>query len=815
MTHATAGRFAGPKPATIIRTPFNALKESAVKRLLVLACVATISVAAAGDWPHSRGPGMDGRTAGAGIFETDALGLELAWKVPLGSSYSGIAVAQGRAVTLFAGKESDWIVTLDAATGEELWRHAIGPVHRGHDGSDDGALSSPTIGDGLVFALSPEGLLTAVRLKDGKPAWSRRLQKEFGAEAPDFGFSTTPLIEGKLLIVQAGGAEGRSIVALDKKNGKTVWTQGDEGARYQSPAAMTLAGKRQIVAVGSDTLQGLDPARGGLLWTHPLGEGVRAGTAYPTFVGEDRFLINTSAGATVFHVSRDAAGGFRVEELYKSDALGQSYAPPVYHDGHIYGFRGQVLSCMDAATGERVWRSRPPGGDGLILVDDQLVIFGSKGRVIVARATPEGYQERASFQALDGSSLTWPSFADGRIFVRNLKDLAAVEVRQAPRVVKKTVPAAEPEHAFASWVERVEAADDRSAMIDRFFADHPQTPLVDGEWIHFVYRGQASDVAVDGSMLKTGNPEPMRRIAGTDFFYRSFRLEPGARWQYRFQLDFDKWIHDERNPRTVPSTQGDEMVSEVITPGYELATHFAPPEGERGRFDKFTLTSKIMGYDKEIQVWLPPQYDAGEGTFPLLIVNDGTSWLDKGLMANTLDNLVGRRIDPLLVAFIPAAGQWWFEAGGSRTDDYLRMQVEELLPALQERYRVEQKAEARGVMGTGFYAVSAVYAALKYPQVFGKAAMQSVYLGLGGADIEQWIGRAEASDSRFYLDWNRYDARNIDRDWDFAEDARTLAGLLRQGGHDFEGGEILDSAGWGGWRNRTDRLLESLFPLKP
>ena len=95
-----------------------------------------------------------------------------------------------------------------------------------------------------------------------------------------------------------------------------------------------------------------------MLWEHALGENVRANNANPTFVGESRFLISRSGGAGVYRVS-SSSDGFTVEEVYVTDALGRSYAPPVYHDGHIYGFRGQVLTCVDAATGERIWRSRP------------------------------------------------------------------------------------------------------------------------------------------------------------------------------------------------------------------------------------------------------------------------------------------------------------------------------------------------------------------------------------------------------------------------------------------------------------------------
>ena len=141
------------------------------------------------------------------------------------------------------------------------------------------------------------------------------------------------------------------------------------------------------------------------------------------------------------------------------------------------------------------------------------------------------------------------------------------------------------------------------------------------------------------------------------------------------------------------------------------------------------------------------------------------------------------------------------------------MQVEELLPTLQERYRLADGSANRALMGNLFYALSSAYAVVKYPDVFGGAALQSVYLGLGfGDDLAAMLKDGKGKSVRFYLDWNRYDERNIDRDWDFAGDSRTLAGLLEAGGYTVTGGEVNDSAGWGGWRNRADRMLTILFP---
>jgi len=119
-------------------------------------------------------------------------------------------------------------------------------------------------------------------------------------------------------------------------------------------------------------------------------------------------------------------------------------------------------------------------------------------------------------------------------------------------------------------------------------------------------------------------------------------------------------------------------------------------------------------------------------------------------------------------------------------------------------------------MGNLFYGFSTTYAAVKHPEVFGKVGVQSVYTGLGhGDDLVALIEKGSGSKSlQVYLDWNRFDLRNIDRDYDIADDSRALAELLSQSGYTMEGGEILDSGGWGGWRNRTDKLLIALFPMQ-
>jgi enterochelin esterase-like enzyme/outer membrane protein assembly factor BamB len=780
-------------------------------RLLSIVLLLASPAAFATDWPHLRGPAFDGRAQAPGTFDAETLALDLAWRIPLGSGYSGIAVAGGRAVTQFSAEDADWIAAYDVETGEQLWRHRSGALFEGLDGSDDGPLSTPVIGGDHVFSLTPRGDLLALKLKDGKVAWSKNIKKDFEAEPPHFGFTSTPLLAGNVLVVQTGGSDDRGIIGLDVRTGKKLWSHDAGKVDYQSPALMTLAGKQQIVTVSGQRIEGLAADSGERLWLHELAEGERSSSANPTFIGEDRFVIPLAGGIAAFRASK-AGQDWKLEELYRSQALGRNYAPPVYHDGHLYGFRGNVLTCASATDGERVWRSRPPGGDGLILVDGHLVIFGSKGNVVVAKATPQGYVERARVQALEGSGLTWPSFADGRVYVRNLEKMAAVSVSgKQGRPAIAAAPTGS--HEFARWVESVGQSSDREALVDALFVKHPTTPIVEGEWVHFVYRSDASDVALAGSIIDSQSVEPLERLEGTDLFYRSFKVEPGLRWEYRFQEDFEDWKTDPNNPRTVPAGEGDAWLSEVVTPGYAESAHVAEPEGARGKLDVFVLKSEALEGEKEITVWLPPGYEGSDARYGLLVVNDGSAWLDHGLMANSLDNLVGKSVEPLVVAFVPASRAWWTEAGGSLTEQYARMQAEELVPALVERYRIREEAGRRAVMGNQFFGLSTAYVALRYPEVFGAAAVQSPFLGLGfGDELEGLIDAGKGPDVRFYLDWNRYDVKSVDRGYDFADDSRKLAELLEQGGYEMQGGEVADSSGWGGWRNRTDRVLQALFP---
>jgi enterochelin esterase-like enzyme/outer membrane protein assembly factor BamB len=774
---------------------------------------------ASDDWPHLRGPAADGVVRASGAFER-GVALRVAWRAPLGPAYSGVAVAGGRVVTMMSDGEHDHVVALDAESGAERWRHALGPVYRGHDGSEDGPVSSPIVARETVFALSPRGTLVALALADGKPRWTLDLVGELGAVPPDYGFTSTPLFVDGLLVVQAGGRDERGLVALDPATGAMRWSQAGSAAGYASPVAMELAGVLQLVVLDGRRIAGVAPETGALLWEHPLGEDEAAESGFAIPLDGERFLAFPGGQLAAFRVTRSELR-FTVEPLWRSRELGRSYAAPVVHGAHVYGYNSDFLTCVDAASGKRLWKSRPPGGRGLIAVDDRLIVFGAEGVVAVVRATPAGYEEEASLQALEHTSFTWPSFAGGRVYVRNSQELACVELTAPAGVVQAASRGDDAQGpgsgAFGRFVAAVEAAQgeaEKRALVDAFFASQQEFPVLEGDLVHFVYRGGVQDVAITGSMV-VGRPQALTRLAGTDVFHKSFRIAPGARWEYRFQVDLARMERDPLNPRTTPATSGSEALSEVVTPGYAAEQHHvAASEGAaRGRLDAFEWKSAQLENERTLQVYLPAEYERGEQRYPLLIVQEGSDWIERGQLVNTLDNTLGRGVRPLVAVFVPPIDQWWFEAGGTGTEKYLDALATELVPALAARYRLSPDAADHALLGTRNFGMSAVYGALRHPDVFGKAAVQSTTLGdVARHAIFAHLEQGPKRELAFYVDWNRYDVRDPDRGLDFGGDSRRLHAALTAAGYSVTGGEALDAYGWGGWRARSDDFLEALFP---
>jgi enterochelin esterase-like enzyme/outer membrane protein assembly factor BamB len=783
-------------------------------RVLLLALVALIvsAPAFAAEWASWLGPTRDGRVTGVGLGSERGVGFELAWKRSLGLGYTGIALADGRALTMFGDGKKDFVVALDPKTGEERWRYEIGDMFPARGGSEGGPNSFPVVADGVVYGLSAAGQLFALQAKDGKELWKLRIDESLGGRPAMFGFSTVPLVAGDVLFVQVGGDKGNSLVGFDRKTGKVLWNTGDDKTGYGSPILATLAGVEQIVAQTNVAVYGLEPKTGKVLWKREDGMvGGNDTVATPVLIGDDRFFIHGDPESKAFAVKREG-DGFKVEEAWATKSLKGSLANPVFHEGYLYGFDGDFLACISAKDGSKAWKSRPPGGRGLILVDRQLLIFANDGSIVAVEATPKSYHETGRLELTDAGTYTYPSFADGVLFVRNTKDIAAVATKavDAPIAVAAAAPA--PRNSFERFIATVQSSDSKAKLVDDYMKGQTTFPVVEKGWVHFVYRGKAEDVAMTGSMTDYQIEEPLAHVEGTDLFYRSYPVSGPTRWEYRYNVDFENPQPDPMNPNKIPGREGD--LSEVMTEGFAASPWLEKYNGAKaGRIESLTHKSEILGNERKIEVYLPPGYDGGSQRYPLVVAIDGQGWHEFGRMSNVLDHLASGGAVPMIVAFVyqpqDARGEM-----GPKVDDWARMIADEAVPKLDSSYRTLAKAEARAILGGGGGGAVAVYVALQRPEVFGKAAAASVYLGTpAGQKLMTTVDSfAGASKPAVAVTWNKTEMHRAEWNLDVAKDTERLVQALKDKGFDVKARQAEDTSGWGAWPVRAGEMLVTLFP---
>src|SRR5205807_2254485 len=128
------------------------------------------------------------------------------WKVPLGNSFSALAIVGGRAYTTVKRGNRDFIVCLDAKTGKEVWSHDAAPSYLDKQRQGAGPRGTPTVHQGRVYCLLAMGELICLTADKGQRVWETDTFRTTGAVNPAgafyyWGVSLSPLVEGDLVIV--------------------------------------------------------------------------------------------------------------------------------------------------------------------------------------------------------------------------------------------------------------------------------------------------------------------------------------------------------------------------------------------------------------------------------------------------------------------------------------------------------------------------------------------------------------------------------------------------------------------------------------
>ena len=784
--------------------------------LILTVCLCTAAFTS--DWQTFRGPNQNGSISDGKFAVSNEGSLAVAWRSVIGSGYSGIAVSNGRVVTLFSDQDNDIAAAFDATSGKELWRYKIGPKYVGHDGSQDGPIASPVIHESKVYGLGPYGHLFAVDLNTGKEIWSTHVAEKHGAKTPIYGFTASPVVAGGVLIVELGAASGKAIAGFDLKTGKPKWTAGDDAINYQSPVVIKAAGKEIVAAIGDKKLFLLEPVSGKILLEHPHG-GDSAEIVVPVPVENDRLLLRVGREKTdLVRIVSAADGKLSVEKVWTEGVFKNTYAIPVYYNGYLYGYNSRILTCVDASNGQTKWRSRTPDDGWVLVVDGNLVVQTKNGSVYVGAASPDGWKEITKVDLFKNLSWSHPVYAAGGVYTRSFGELARLEWRTGKTAETTPVSISNSSSPFGKFLTDVQSAPDKNAVVDKFFSSAKQFPVV--EWpdhVHFVYRGEATDMAIGGDMIGSLREVPMQRVQGTDVFYYSTQLEPDAQISYRFFRNYDEQIADPKQENKTVDRRG-SPVSIFSMPGFKTPDFLSEaPANKKGKIEAREFTSTTtQGASAKFTVYLPAKYESSTDRYPVVYLYDGTMAQKQGLIVNAFDNLIGSNVKPLIAVMIDEIKTGPTELEEPSDDIKARAEIlaKEIVPYMDKNFRTLTDSQNRAVMGPGGESPTAFYTAFRYPELFGGVAAQTVFTQeRAEVAFKDLIKNANEVPMRVYVDWGTYDSRAPLEGWDTRRDSRRWYALFQEHGYRPAGGEVHQGAGWPIWRNRADRWLAALFPM--
>jgi outer membrane protein assembly factor BamB len=399
------------------------------------------SLVRAGDWPQWRGPGRDARAPGDARVSLAGAAKPL-WRIDVGAGMASPVVVGNRVYHVDLQSDKETVHSLDAQTGKELWAAAIDDPFR--DGSGTGARTTPLVDGKLLFVQSCKGELRCLKADDGAVVWRTNFVNDFGAPLPAekgaaigaarHGNTASPLVDGENLIACVGSPKDASVVCFKKATGQVVWKCGSDMAGYAAPVLADIAGSRQLVIFTAESVLGIEPAHGKLLWRVPLKTGYGRHVATPV-VADDHVLVGSyTLGLVGLRISRDGEG-FSAQQAWAKKELGPNVSSPILVGGRaiVHG-AGPSLAAVDPRTGTTAWTQgdlvtapRERAHAAFITIDSRILLLSGGGELCVLEIGPDGCRvlERAK---VCGPTWCSPAYADGKLYLRDAKQLMCLNV---------------------------------------------------------------------------------------------------------------------------------------------------------------------------------------------------------------------------------------------------------------------------------------------------------------------------------------------------------------------------------------------------
>jgi outer membrane protein assembly factor BamB len=372
------------------------------------------------EWPGFRGINRDGTVHGVKISTGWSLSppVEM-WRRPVGPGCSSFAVHGNLLYTQEQRGEYEVVSCYYLTNGQPVWQHKDkARFYDSHAGA--GPRSTPTLEGSRIYTLGATGILNVLDANGGSVIWSRDAASETGVKVLNWGFTSSPLVVGDVVIVALSG----KLAAYDTQSGKPLWFGPDGGSSYSSPQLFTINGVSQALLMSNKGAVSVDPESGKILWEYPWE--VQDRILQPSLI-ENGDLLLCAENKSIRRIT--VSGGpdkWMTSEGWTSSGIMVNFNDFVIHKGYAYGFDGPAMVCIDLRDGKRMWRGARYRGFLLLLADQNLIlVLSEKGELALVQADPHHFNELSLFPAIKGKTWNHPVLAGNILVVRNAQEMAA------------------------------------------------------------------------------------------------------------------------------------------------------------------------------------------------------------------------------------------------------------------------------------------------------------------------------------------------------------------------------------------------------
>ncbi|WP_404305638.1 PQQ-binding-like beta-propeller repeat protein [Neorhodopirellula lusitana] len=383
-------------------------------------------------WPGFLGPQRDGWV---NHFQPPAEwpeSLNKMWQVDVGTGYGSPLVVEDRVYQHARQGNDEVLQCLELATGKQIWKqiHAVPfQASSGGERHGNGPKSSPIIADGRIFTMSSLGEISAWDAGSGDLLWRRDYRERFPKNHPNWGASTSPIVDGDRVIAHVGNDDEGALIALDVETGNELWSQGNDGAAYSSPLAVTIHGVRQIVDWNHRALVSVDRDSGLAFWEFPLPQ-YTSNQNMPTPTWHNGRILLGGENRGIYGLEPEINDGkWSVKERWFQKDVALDMSTAVINGDRLFGFshykKGQLFS-LDTATGEVLWQGPGRTADNVafLSIPDHIVALLDDGQLQVLKATEGTLEEVASYQVADSPTWAPPVLLKNGLLIKDQTSLA-------------------------------------------------------------------------------------------------------------------------------------------------------------------------------------------------------------------------------------------------------------------------------------------------------------------------------------------------------------------------------------------------------